>query len=53
MVRLAAIYNPNITGIAGTGTSGLQNSTRAANAMAAGLPANFFQVNPTVQEGGS
>jgi hypothetical protein len=48
-----AIYNPNLTGIAGTGTSGLQNSSRNANAIAAGLPANFFQVSPDVKEGGS
>ena len=47
------IYNPNLTGIAGTGTSGLQNSSRLANAQAAGLPANFFQVNPDVYQGGS
>ena len=46
-------YNPNITGIAGTGSSGLQNSSRAANAKAAGLPANFFQISPSVQEAGS
>ncbi len=47
------IYNPALTTIAGTGTSGLQNSSRNANAIAAGLPANFFQVSPTVKEGGS
>ncbi|MEW5984747.1 MAG: carboxypeptidase regulatory-like domain-containing protein [Acidobacteriota bacterium] len=45
-----AIYNPSLTGIAGTGTSGLQNSARAANAAAAGLPANFFQANPSVYQ---
>ena len=48
-----AIYSPNLTGIAGTGTSGLQNSARLANAQAAGLPANFFQVSPDVYQGGS
>jgi hypothetical protein len=48
-----AIYNPNLTGIAGTGTSGLQNSSRQANAVAAGLPANFFQVSPDVYQSGS
>jgi hypothetical protein len=47
------IYNPAVTTIAGTGTSGLQNSSRNANAIAAGLPANFFQINPDVKEGGS
>ena len=45
-----AIYNPNITGIAGTGTNGLQAPARAANAAAAGLPANFFQINPSVYQ---
>jgi Carboxypeptidase regulatory-like domain len=45
-----AVYNANITGIAGTGTNGLQNSARAANAAAAGLPVNFFQVNPSINQ---
>jgi hypothetical protein len=45
-----SMYSPNMTGIAGTGTSGLQNSARAANAAAAGLPANFFYANPTVAQ---
>jgi hypothetical protein len=48
-----AIYNPNITGIAGRGTSGLQNTSFAANAAAAGLPANFFMANPTSADGGA
>jgi len=45
-----AIYNANITGIAGTGTNGLQNAARVANAQAAGLPANFFMVNPSIYQ---
>jgi hypothetical protein len=45
-----AIYNAAITGIAGTGTNGLQNSARAANAATAGLPANFFMANPSVNQ---
>jgi hypothetical protein len=48
-----AIYNPNITGVAGTGTSGLQNPSFYANAAAAGLPANFFMANPASYAGGS
>jgi hypothetical protein len=47
------IFNPDITGIAGTGTSGLQNPSFAANAVAAGLPANFFAANPTSINGGA
>jgi hypothetical protein len=46
-----SMYNPNITGMSGTGTSGLQNNNYAANAAAAGLPANFWQVNPAVKQG--
>lgn len=42
--------NPMVN-LAGTGTSGLQNATFAANATAAGLPANFFQANPAVAQG--
>ncbi len=46
-----AAYDPNITGIAGTGTNGLQGAAaRLANATAAGLPANFFQANPSVYQ---
>ena len=48
-----AVYNPYITSMAGTGTSGLQNSGFAANAAKAGLPANFFQANPSIYQGGS
>ncbi|MFB3852925.1 MAG: carboxypeptidase regulatory-like domain-containing protein [Vicinamibacterales bacterium] len=40
------MYSPNMTGIAGTGTNGLQNSAYAANAAKAGLPLNFFIPNP-------
>jgi hypothetical protein len=47
------IYNPNLTGMAGRGTSGLQNAAFAANAAAAGLPANFFMANPASADGGS
>ena len=39
---------PNVIGFA-TNVNG--NAGRRANAIAAGLPANFFQVNPTVQGG--
>jgi len=46
-------YNPDITGIAGTGTSGLQSPSFNANAVAAGLPANFFMANPTSLTGGA
>ena len=45
------MYNPSMTGIAGTGTSGLQQPGLAANAATAGLPANFFQANPAVNQG--
>jgi hypothetical protein len=38
--------NPNPTGSAGTDLDG--NSTRRANAIAAGVPANYFAVNPAV-----
>jgi Carboxypeptidase regulatory-like domain len=48
-----AYYSPSLTGIAGTGTSGLQNASLAANAAAAGLPANFFQANPAINQSGS
>ena len=46
-----ALYNPNPAAMAGTGTSGLQGTALAANAVAAGLPANFFMVNPAVAQG--
>lgn len=48
-----ATYNPSIAGIAGLGTSGLQNPGFRANAVAAGLPANFFMANPTSSNGGA
>jgi len=45
-----AIYNPNPFTPAGTGsTNGLEGDpTRRANALAAGLPVNFFRANPDV-----
>jgi Carboxypeptidase regulatory-like domain len=46
-------YNPNFTGIAGLGTSGLQNTSFEVNAAAAGLPRNFFRANPDIGSGGS
>ena len=36
------MYNPSVQGMAGTGTSGLQNSAFAANAATAGLPAELL-----------
>ena len=47
------MYNPSVTGIAGTGTSGLQNTAYASNAVKAGLPANFFQANPSIAQASS
>ena len=47
------MYNPNLTGISGTGTSGLQNSSYAANALKAGLAKNFFMANPDIAQGNS
>ena len=49
-------YNPSVTGMTGTGTSGLQNGIGTgtgldANRIAAGLPINFFMPNPTVAQG--
>jgi hypothetical protein len=41
---------PNLIGFAGNVEN---NATRRANAIAAGLPANFFYVNPTVRGGGA
>src|SRR5262249_27265027 len=45
-----AIYNPNPFTPAGTGaTTGLEGDpTRRANALAAGIPVNFFRANPEV-----
>ncbi len=51
MYQASTTTNSALTGIAGTGTSGLQNSSFAANAAAAGLPLNFFQANPAVAQG--
>jgi hypothetical protein len=49
-VNTLARYNPNPSSYAGS----LQNSaTQRANALAAGLAANFFYVNPTVSSGGA
>jgi len=50
------MYSPSITGIAGTGTSGLSNAIGTgtgldANRIKAGLPINFFIPNPTVAQG--
>jgi hypothetical protein len=47
VTQLSSIV-PNVIGFA-TNVNG--SATRRANAAAAGLPANFFQVNPTVQGG--
>ena len=47
------MYNPSVQGMAGTGTSGLQNAAFAANAATAGLPANFFMANPFLLNGPS
>ncbi len=51
-----SMYSPNLDGIVGTGTSGLQNAIgtgagRDANRIAAGLPINFFMPNPAVAQG--
>jgi hypothetical protein len=51
MYQASTTINSAMTNIAGTGTSGLQNSGFAANASAAGLPLNFFQANPAVAQG--
>jgi hypothetical protein len=45
-----AKYNPNPSSY---GSSLQSDATRRANALAAGLPANFFYVNPTVSSGGA
>lgn len=58
------MYSPNMTnssgssGIAGWGSSGLQNGIGSgtgldANRIAAGLPINFFMANPAVAQGSS
>jgi len=41
------MYNPSLSTIAGSGSSGLRQSGLAANAAAAGLPSNFFVANPS------
>jgi len=51
-----SMYSPGLTGMAGTGTSGLQNAIgtgtgRDANRAAAGLPINFFMANPALAQG--
>ena len=51
------MYGPSPTGIAGTGSSGLQNAIGTgtgldANRAAAGLPINFFMANPAIAQGG-
>ena len=48
-----ALYHPDPAAIAGNGSSGLQNPSFAANAAAAGLPANFFMVDPAQVQGAS
>ena len=49
-VNTLAKYNPNPSSYG----SNLQNdATRRLNALTAGLPANFFYVNPTVSSGGA
>ena len=50
------IYNPSVTGMTGTGTSGFQNGIGTGtgldgNRIAAGLPINFFMPNPSVAQG--
>ena len=52
------MYAPALGTIAGTGTSGLQNSIGTgtgldANRVAAGLPINFFMANPAIAQGSS
>jgi hypothetical protein len=41
-----SMYSPNLGGISGTGSSGLQQDALMANAAKAGLPVNFFMANP-------
>ena len=45
--------SPGFTGIAGFGTSGLQNTSFENNGIAAGLPANFFRANTSLGSGSS
>ena len=49
-VNTLAKYNPNPSSY---GSSLQSDAARRANALAAGLPANFFYVNPTVSSGGA
>ena len=56
MYQNSTSTNSQFTGIAGTGTSGLQNGIGTgtgldANRVKAGLPINFFMPNPTVAQG--
>ena len=44
--------HPGFVGIAGFGTSGLQNASFENNRIAAGLPANFFRANTYLGSGG-
>ena len=51
-----SMYSPSLTGIAGTGTNGLQNglglgTSLDVNRQAAGLPINFFMANPAIAQG--
>ncbi|QYO65450.1 TonB-dependent receptor [Leptolyngbya sp. 7M] len=50
LVALLSVNNPNVLGFVGS-ASFENNATRRANAIANGLPANFFRVNPTVPAG--
>ena len=50
--NLLSLYNPQVFTAAGTGGSGLNGSaTLRANALAAGLPRNFWVANPDVLGG--
>ena len=56
MYQNSGAINSAFTGIAGTGTSGLQNgigtgTSLDANRIKAGLPINFFMPNPAVAQG--
>jgi hypothetical protein len=47
-----SLYNPNVFGLAGSGANGLNGTTGfRANALAAGLPRNFWVANPDVLGG--
>jgi hypothetical protein len=53
-VNTLAKTNPNpSTGTSSYAYSLANDATRRANALTAGLPVNFFYVNPTVQNGGA